>query len=262
MVSSPFLSDGKIAAVGDWPEILRKANVQDIKSQSTDGDDDVTVTGDDIWELEFSSEANATYFKDGFEPEKGSAWVGDDLDSGVLLLALEQIKKSASEEHGVVSEAEGTGNSDNKKTAPPPDDVFTRDIPLRAESEGGGDPSVWQTFEISDSNKQLNGFIAVLDPVRNTTVKLLKPAEPNSALNPSALWCMTTPEAYVSIVKLSFLFKLTDQPILAWVNEKLGLEIDHLDPGIILSATKTILYSLEDLTPSDPKWTPKSDFQF
>ncbi|KAH7356950.1 hypothetical protein BKA65DRAFT_218397 [Rhexocercosporidium sp. MPI-PUGE-AT-0058] len=255
MVSSPFLKDGKIATDGDWPEILKKANLEDITSQSTEGANDITVTGDDVWELKFSSGANVTYFKSSFEPEKGSAWVGDEFDSGVLLLAPEQIEKSGSKEHGGVNEPEGRGNSDVKIPVPPVDDVFMRDIPLRADSEDGGDPSIWKIFEISDSNKNLNEFIEVLDLGGSTTVKLLKPAHPTSARNPSALWCMTTPEAYVSIVKLSFLFTLADQPILAWVNEKLGLAIERLDPGIIISATKTVLYSFEDLNPSGASWT-------
>ncbi|PVH83680.1 hypothetical protein DL98DRAFT_528973 [Cadophora sp. DSE1049] len=276
MVSSTFLKDGKIASDGDWPEILKKANLEDLKPQSTGGSaDDITVTGDDIWELEFSSEANVTYFKTPLVAEKGSAWVGDELDcpyflnicfvvghltdfeaAGVMLLASDQIKKSESGETEEAKETEEVGESKDKRPVSLlDDDVFSRPIPLRGDFEDG-DASIWKTFEISDSNKQLNSFITVLDPVRNTTVKLLKPAEPGSSQNPSALWCMTTPEAYVTLVKLSFVLTIIDIPILAWVNDKLGLNIESLDiPDIFLSATKTILYSLEDQTPLNPKWT-------
>ncbi|KAH7407444.1 hypothetical protein BKA64DRAFT_417254 [Cadophora sp. MPI-SDFR-AT-0126] len=255
MVSSAFLKDGKIASDGDWPEILKKANLEDLKPQSTGGSaDDITVTGDDIWELEFSSKANVTYFKTPLVAEKGSAWVGDELDSGVMLLASDQVKEPESAETDKATREEGE-SKDQRPVSILEDDVFSRPIPLRGDVEDGN-ASIWKTFEISDSNKQLNSLIAVLDPVRNTTVKLLKPAEPDSSQNPSALWCMTTPEAYVTIVKLSFVLTIIDIPILAWVNKKLGLNIESLDiPDIFLSASKTILYSLEDQSPSDPKWT-------
>ncbi|KAK0117087.1 hypothetical protein ONS96_012925 [Cadophora gregata f. sp. sojae] len=250
MASSTFLKDGKLASDGDWPEILRRANLEDLNPQSTGSPDDVTVTGEQVWELEFSSKANATYFKTPLVAEKGSAWVGDEFDSGVMLLASNQVEKFHSGGLG------GVGDSkDSHPISLLDDDVFSRPIPLRGDIENG-DASIWKTFEISDSNKQLNSFIAVLDPVRNTTVKLLKPAEPDSSRSPSALWCMTTPEGYATIVKLTFGLTISDIPILAWVNEKLGLNIESLDiPDIFLSATKTVLYSLEDQTPSDPMWT-------
>lgn len=156
-----------------------------------------------------------------------------------MVLALDQVKISEDKE-------------------PEPDDVFTRKIPLRGDSISGN-TSVWKAFEISDANKQLNGFIKVIDPdpLMTATVKLHSTG-PNP--NPSALWCMTTSEAYETIVKLAFVLTLKDivgdSSVLSWVNDKLGLNIESLEtPDIIISVSKKVLYSLEDLTPSDPKWT-------
>lgn len=86
MVSSTFLEAGKLATDGDWPKILKLANIENVKSQTTDSENEVTVTGDDLWELEFSSKSNVAVFETPRVATKGYAWVGDELDCSYIIL--------------------------------------------------------------------------------------------------------------------------------------------------------------------------------
>lgn len=65
-----------------WTQILTTAKFikQDVGAQSAGGDNDVTIsTGDDLWNLQFSSATNGSYFGEALTVDEllNHAWVGD-----------------------------------------------------------------------------------------------------------------------------------------------------------------------------------------
>ena len=96
-----------------------------------------------------------------------------------------------------------------------------------------GDGSVWKAFGISsDSNAQLEAFIALVDPplaphliTNPLMVTLFNSGAPN-APNPDSVWCVSTIIQYQITVRLNFqvsIYKpLADTPIgqaISWINE-------------------------------------------
>lgn len=145
--------------------------------------------------------------------------------------------------------------------------IFTRDIALQ-----GASSSVWNAFGISTTNAQLQDFMKAIDPTNSLTVKINNATSPDP--NPNALWCVTTPVAYQTTVKLDFVLdvlgNVENSPVgeaVLWINQNLSLTIDIEEvkkvlgnvPEILITASKTTLYDVQDLTATE-HWT--ISFQF
>jgi hypothetical protein len=152
-----------------------------------------------------------------------------------------------------------------------PDTTFTREFSLRGGDEQN--PSIWETFGITKSNTQLERLIDVLGTF---TVRIHESDQPDP--NPNALWCMSTEEGYQTIVKLEFIFTISDAieqiksspfgKLVTWLNTNLGLNIniDTLKgdrfksiPPILISTSSTVTYTFDDSSPpvlkaSEPVW--------
>lgn len=74
-----------VTADANWTQILATASLvkQDVNAQSAGGDNDVTVsTGDDLWNLQFSSATNGSYFGSALTVDTllNHAWVEDQFN--------------------------------------------------------------------------------------------------------------------------------------------------------------------------------------
>jgi len=107
-----------------------------------------------------------------------------------------------------------------------------------------------------------------IDPTKSLTVKLHNSSNPDPS--PSALWCVTTSDYYQTTVKLEFDLKVIGAvektpygKAIDWINTNLNLSIgiDTIKnafkevPAILVTATKTTLYDLDDLTNTSENWT-------
>jgi hypothetical protein len=213
---------------GPWGTILKDANLSESDVQVQGGDNSVSVISSDFWGTTFSSSNNSSYFQDEVTPDTlhNTAWMGDETNSGVMLLSTGPTTPIPILGTGSICEKFGIPiGVPNDKSMPP----ILKDFLNKVLSKSG-----------------LN---VVISPI-NT-----------SPHNPNAVWCLTTSQQYQTVTQLSFSLAADlddDSPMaqaIKWINSQLGLAIS-LDairkaisdiPPLLLTLRKTSVYSFPDL---------------